>query len=126
MNAPLIVKQPRSQNLSELITKAHATFEAQKANALRFRASTVKERIARIHNLRDAVQAAAPSIRAAAAADFRKPETEVDLTEIFTVISEANMAIRHLKRWKKPTSAGVSPLMRVHKAVSSTSCVVVA
>ena len=112
MNAPMHVQQqPQSENLSGLITQIHATFEAQKAAALRFRTSTAEERILRIRRLRDAVQAAAPSIRAAAAADFRKPETEVDLTEIFTVISEANMAIRHLKRWMKPARAGFSPLM---------------
>ena len=88
-----------------------AAFEAQKATALRWRSSTANERIARIRKLRDAVQAAAPAIRAAAAADFRKPEVEVDLTEIFTVISEANMAMRRLKRWMKPTRVGFSPLM---------------
>ncbi|MEW6466772.1 MAG: aldehyde dehydrogenase family protein [Pseudomonadota bacterium] len=86
-------------------------FESQRATALRWRESTAEERIARIRKLRDAVQAAAGDIRRAAAADFRKPEVEVDLTELFTVISEANMAMRKLKRWMKPTRAGFSPLM---------------
>ncbi len=111
MNAPLLVQPPQPQNLSALIAQAQATFEAQRATALRFRTSTAEERIERIRKLRDAVQAAAPAIRAAAAADFRKPEVEVDLTEIFTVISEANMAIRRLKRWMKPTRVGFTPLM---------------
>ena len=88
-----------------------AAFDAQKTTALRWRSSTADERIARIRKLRDAVQAAAPAIRGAAAADFRKPEVEVDLTEIFTVISEANMAMRRLKRWMRPTRVGFSPLM---------------
>lgn len=86
-------------------------FESQHATALRWRQSTADERIARIRKLRDAVQAAADDIRRAAAADFRKPEVEVDLTELFTVISEANMAMRKLKRWMKPTRAGFTPLM---------------
>ncbi len=86
-------------------------FESQRATALRWRQSTAEERIARIRKLRDAVQAAADDIRHAAAADFRKPEVEVDLTELFTVISEANMAMRKLRRWMRPTRAGFTPLM---------------
>ena len=89
----------------------HRAFESQRATALCWRESTAEERIARIRKLRDAVQAAAGDIRRAAAADLRKPEVEVDLTELFTVISEANMAMRKLKRWMKPTRAGFSPLM---------------
>ncbi|WP_293388938.1 aldehyde dehydrogenase family protein [Nevskia sp.] len=88
-----------------------AVFESQQTTALRWRLSTVGQRIARIRKLRDAVLAAAPALRIAAAADFRKPEAEVNLTEIFTVVSEANMAIRRLKRWMKPTRVGFSPLM---------------
>lgn len=110
MNAPLLVQSP-ALSLSDLITQAQVTFAAQRITAMKFRTSTVAERIERIRKLRDAVQAAAPTIRAAAAADFRKPETEVDLTEIFTVVSEANTAIRQLKRWTQPTRAGFSPLM---------------
>ena len=86
-------------------------FESQRATALRWRQSTAEERIARIRKLRDAVQAAADDIRRAAAEDFRKPEVEVNLTELFTVISEANMAMRKLKRWMNPTRAGFTPLM---------------
>ena len=89
----------------------HRVFESQRATALRWRESTAEERIARIRKLRDAVQAAADDIRRAAAADFRKPEVEVDLTELFTVISEANMAMRKLRRWMKPTRVGFTPLM---------------
>lgn len=86
-------------------------FEDQRETALRWRRSTASERIERIRRLRDAVLASAAAIRAAAAKDFRKPEAEVDLTEIFTVVSEANMAMRRLKRWMKPTRAGFTPLM---------------
>jgi aldehyde dehydrogenase (NAD+) len=35
-------------------------------------------------------------------ADFKKPAAEVDLTEILPIISEANDALRHLRRWMKP------------------------
>jgi aldehyde dehydrogenase (NAD+) len=110
MNAlsPIRIAEPAAVPAAEPIRRV---FESQRATALRWRQSTADERIARIRKLRDAVQAAADDIRRAAAADFRKPEVEVDLTELFTVISEANMAMRRLRRWMKPTRAGFSPLM---------------
>lgn len=111
MNAPSKIPLPSTPVQDPLAERVLATFEAQRPTALRWRTSTAVERIERIRRLRDAVLAAAPAIRAAAAADFRKPEVEVDLTEIFTVVSEANMAMRRLKRWMKPTRVGFSPLM---------------
>jgi aldehyde dehydrogenase (NAD+) len=110
MNAvsPIRIAESATVPASEPIRRV---FESQHATALRWRQSTAEERIARIRKLRDAVQAAADDIRRAAAADFRKPEVEVDLTELFTVISEANMAMRKLRRWMKPTRAGFTPLM---------------
>lgn len=86
-------------------------FESQRGTAMAWRRSTAAQRIERIRALRDAVLAAAPAIREAAGKDLRKPAAEVDLTEMFTVISEANMAIRRLRRWMKPTRVGFSPLM---------------
>lgn len=101
------------------INTSHATnapsryqdcFDAQLSTSLLWRQSTAKERIQRIRRLRDAVEAAAPRIRQAAAADFNKPQAEVDLTELFTVISEANMAMRQLKKWMRPSRAAMSLL----------------
>ncbi len=110
MNAvtPIRIAEPAESPAAGPI---HQAFESQRATALRWRESTAEERIARIRKLRDAVQAAADDIRRAAAEDFRKPQVEVDLTELFTVISEANMAIRKLRRWMKPKRAGFTPLM---------------
>ena len=85
-------------------------FDSQLSTSLRWRQSTAKERIERIRRLRDAVEAAAPRIRKAAAADFNKPQAEVNLTELFTVISEANIAIRQLKKWMRPSRAAMSLL----------------
>lgn len=77
-------------------------FTSQQETAIRWRTSTAEERIARIVALRDAVLANADAIRAAAAADFRKPAAEVDLTEIFPIVSEANNTIKNLRRWMRP------------------------
>jgi NAD-dependent aldehyde dehydrogenases len=77
-------------------------FDRQREAALRLRGSSAAERIARIRKLMDAVLAHGDEIRAAGAADFRKPAAEVDLTEILPVVAEARDAMRHLRRWMKP------------------------
>ena len=78
-------------------------FDAQAATALRLRSSTAKERVAKIRKLRDAVIAHTEDWYRAAHLDFKKPQGEVDLAEILPVCVEANDAIRHLKKWMKPT-----------------------
>ncbi|GJL74527.1 MAG: aldehyde dehydrogenase [Nitrosomonas sp.] len=77
-------------------------FAKQKSHALTLRNSTADNRIAKIKKLRDAVLERRESIYRACYDDFRKPETEVDLTEIFPVKLEANHAIKQLKKWMKP------------------------
>ena len=77
-------------------------FALQQANRLRVRATTAAERIAKLRKLHDAVMARRGEIRAAMWADYRKPASEVDLTETFAVVGEARHAIRHLRRWMRP------------------------
>ena len=78
-------------------------FDSQAATALRLRSSTANERIAKIRKLRDAVIAHTEDWYRAADLDFKKPPAEVDLAEILPVCIEANDAIRHLKKWMKPS-----------------------
>ena len=85
------------------MTRIQEIFEGQAATALRLRCSTAQERIAKIRKLRDAVIAHAEDWYRAAHADFRKPPGEVDLGEILPICIEANHAIRHLKKWMRPT-----------------------
>ena len=91
--------------LKPVISKSRMeeVFERQAATALRLRSSTAQERIAKIRKLRDAVIAHTEDWYAAAYADFRKPAGEVDLAEILPICVEANDAIRHLKKWMKPS-----------------------
>jgi len=42
--------------------------------------------------------------------DLRKPESEVDLAEIWYILSEIKIALRNLEEWSKPQSSGVSSL----------------
>ncbi len=77
-------------------------FAKQQAYALKLRSSTAAERIAKIKKLRDAVLARREDIYKACYDDFKKPEAEVDIGEIFAIVGEANHAIKSLRQWMKP------------------------
>ena len=50
--------------------------------------------------------------------DFRKPEYETYMTEIYTTINELNYTIRHLKEWCKPQTVGnTMPLIGSHTKI---------
>lgn len=86
-------------------------FTRQRETALRLRSSTVAERIAKIKKLKRAVLDYTAQWHEAGYADFKKPQAEMDLTEILPVVAEANDAIRHLKKWMKPHKVRPSRLM---------------
>jgi aldehyde dehydrogenase (NAD+) len=93
------------------MTDISAAFEGQRDAALRLRTSTAAERKAKIERLRDALLAHKDDVIAAGWADFRKPATEVELTEILPVIAEANDALRNLTSWMKPKGVWPSRMM---------------
>lgn len=76
-------------------------FALQQETALQWRHSTAAERIARIKKLKEAVLEHRQDIYDALMSDLRKPEAEADLAEIMVVVSDANAAIKHLKKWMK-------------------------
>jgi len=82
-------------------------FERQRETAIRLRSSTLDERKAKIKKLKETVLAHSEEFFAAGYADFKKPPAEVELTEIFPVVAEANDALRKLGGWMK--RAGVWP-----------------
>lgn len=87
------------------------TFAAQANTAIQLRQSTASDRIAKIKKLKATLLAHADDIIAAGFADFGKPATEVELTEILPVVAEANDAIRNLKSWMKPKKVWPSRMM---------------
>lgn len=93
------------------MTDIAAAFAGQRDTALRLRTSTAAERKAKIERLRDALLAHKDDVIAAGWADFRKPATEVELTEILPVVAEANDALRNLKSWMKPKGVWPSRMM---------------
>ena len=76
------------------------TFEAQKANQYTIAQSTFKERKTKLLALKNAIELTfRQEIRDALVADFRKPQAETDLTEIFAVTTEINHTVKHLEEW---------------------------
>lgn len=77
-------------------------FNTQEANQYHIGNTTYKQRIAKLNALKKAVEFTyKDKIREALYADFKKPFTETDLTEIYPVIGEIKFAKSHLKSWMK-------------------------
>jgi aldehyde dehydrogenase (NAD+) len=96
-----------------------AVFESQLATALRWRASSAAERIARVKRLRDAVLANREAFYEAFAQDYRKCPAEVEASELLPVMEEIRQVLGALKRWMKPrkmwpTTTMLGTWARVH------------
>lgn len=75
-------------------------FENQKANQYNVAKSTINERKVKLRALKKAVEETfRQDIRDALYSDFRKPQAETDLTEIFAVTSEINHTLDYLNEW---------------------------
>ena len=79
-----------------------ALFARQQAARWRVAATSAAQRKAKLQALLEALMARREEAQAALAADFRKSPEEVDLTELYPVISEIKDALRHLPRWMRP------------------------
>jgi aldehyde dehydrogenase (NAD+) len=77
-------------------------YDAQQRNRAVIAATGAAERIGKIKRLERAMLARRDEIRAAMWDDYRKPAAEVDLSEIYPVVSEARHAVRHLRSWLRP------------------------
>jgi len=86
-------------------------FQKQKEHHLTVRNTTADERRARIRRIRDGVRSRRQEIRDALYADFQKSPEEVDLTEVKSVIDEANFALTHIDDWMASESAPTPPLL---------------
>jgi len=77
-------------------------FARQQAARWRVAATSADQRRAKLRALLEALLAHRTEAQAALAADFRKSPEEVDLTELYPVVSEIKDALRHLRQWMKP------------------------
>jgi aldehyde dehydrogenase (NAD+) len=77
-------------------------FASQKANQTRIAKLPMGDRIAKLHRLRQAILDHKGEIREAMYRDFRKNPSEVDLTEIYPVVSEIKHTIKGVSGWVAP------------------------
>jgi len=77
-------------------------FDQQKENSLQLRSEPIKQRLIKLKKLQSWIENNRDSIQHAVHSDFKKPKTEVDITEIFPLISELKHTISHLREWTKP------------------------
>jgi aldehyde dehydrogenase (NAD+) len=76
-------------------------FELQKNHSLGLRTSTAEARIEHIRRLHDWILAHRQDIRDALFADYKKPNIETDISEIYPAVSEARHTIKSLKGWMR-------------------------
>jgi aldehyde dehydrogenase (NAD+) len=96
--------------------QVQATFAAQKATAIAWRTSTADERIARLKALRDSLLEHQQQLYDAFTSDFRKPQFEVDGTEILPTLDEIRHNIRHIRKWMRPQRVAATELMLGNRA----------
>jgi aldehyde dehydrogenase (NAD+) len=81
-------------------------YDLQQRHRAAVGATTAAQRVEKLRRFHDTMLARGDEIRAAMWEDYRKPAAEVDLSEIYPVVSEARHAIRRLRRWMKPKRVG--------------------
>jgi aldehyde dehydrogenase (NAD+) len=77
-------------------------FQRQKAARWDIARTPAAARIDKLRRLKAAIIARRDELAAAIHADFRKNQSETELTEIHPVLEEVNHAIKHLRSWMKP------------------------
>ena len=77
------------------------THKKLKENISKLKLTTSVERINKLKKLKENILLNRADIKEALKKDFRKNESEVDLTEIFPVIQEINHTIKNLKKWMR-------------------------
>lgn len=77
-------------------------YELQRQNRAAVGSTTAAQRIGKLRRFKQAVLDRRPEIRAAMWEDYGKPAAEVDLSEVFPVVSEAKHAIANLRSWMRP------------------------
>lgn len=95
--SPNIAISPNAQ-LEEILT----LFDAQYKNKWNVRHTTAKERIKKLKRLRAAIMNNRAQIAKAIYSDFRKPEVEVEYSEVLPVVIQINHAIKYLDDWMRP------------------------
>lgn len=90
---------PISKSENDTSERINQVFQLQKSHLQAFKNSTIKERKRLLKNLKKAIFEYRTKLQDALMADFRKPATEADVSEIYPTISELKHTISHLAEW---------------------------
>jgi aldehyde dehydrogenase (NAD+) len=77
-------------------------FERQKKRSLLLRSESISDRKKRIKALEDFLMKNKERIRDAVHKDFKKPQTESDISELYPVLTEIRHALANLSKWAAP------------------------
>lgn len=77
-------------------------FEAQRAHRWTLRQTGADARVAKLRRLKQAIVHRREDLLTAMHADFRKPRSEGELSELQLVLTELNHAIANVPRWMRP------------------------
>lgn len=77
-------------------------FEKQKKKSLQLRSESIKERKTRIKQLEKTILDYRDRIAEAVSADFKKPKSESDVSEVYPVLTEIRHTLNHLEAWSAP------------------------
>lgn len=86
---------------TSLETEVSNLFQLQKKKSIELRTSTAKQRISKLNKIEQWINNNRTDIQKAVYDDFKKPEEEVDLTEIYPVIMDIKHTRDNLKSWMK-------------------------
>lgn len=89
------------ENANQTSTIA-SIFKQQKKISIAWRNDSVADRKERLKKVKNWVLGHRTQIQNAIYKDFKKPAEEVDLSEIYVVLTEVRHAIKHLHNWMKP------------------------
>ena len=100
--------------MSDLQSRIDQVFKAQLANRHAVRKTTFKERKAKLKAIENWLLDHRKEIQEAMNTDYRKPADEVDLSEIWSTLTEIRHIRRHLKDWVR--SKKVAPTLTMTAA----------
>ncbi len=90
--------------IAPIVAKLRATFDSGRTRPLAWRRQQLEGLLAFVNEQGDALVSALQ-------ADFGKPELEARAADVGQVSSEAKLALKKLKKWTRPESAGFVPIM---------------
>jgi len=88
--------------MNEIQSRIKTVFNQQLANSQNIRNTTFKERSAKLKSIETWLMDHKEDIRNAMHQDYRKPASEVDITELWAALNEIRHIRRYLKRWMRP------------------------